>query len=202
MRHRKANKKLSRKTAPRKVLFKDLAAGMLRHQRITTTFAKAKEMRKVMDKLITLGKKGGVNNRRKAYELLNDRDLIFTLFNEVAPRFKDRVGGYTRVIPANERRGDGVQMAILELTEMKIVEPAPVKKKKKVKDAAPGKAETKGKAPKKTPDEAKKEEKEPEKFLKKEKPAHTLVKDKSKKKGFFKDLRKYFRRKADGRTGG
>lgn len=117
MRHGIAGNKLSRNQSLRKATVRDLAIATLKCQQIQTTKAKAKEARKLVDRLITLGKKGTLADKRRAFSILCDHQLVSRLFTQMAPRFKDRQGGYTRVIAMVNRRGDNAQMALLELTE-------------------------------------------------------------------------------------
>lgn len=121
MRHGIAGKKLSRNQSLRKATVRDLAIATLKRQSIQTTKTKAKEARKLVDKLITLGKKGTLAHKRKAFSILCDHQLVSHLFNDMAPRFKDRQGGYTRVIGMVNRRGDNAEMALLQLTEIEKV---------------------------------------------------------------------------------
>lgn len=122
MRHRNAYKRLGRNSSLRKATIRDLAKSVLLHQSIKTTELKAKEARRLVDRLITWGKRGDLSAKRLAYSVLCDHNLVSLLFNDIAPRFKDRNGGYTRVIKWIARRGDNAQGAILELTELKIKE--------------------------------------------------------------------------------
>jgi len=129
MRHGIAGNKFGRNSSWRKATVRDIAKATLLRERICTTKAKAKESRKLVDKLITLGKKGTLAHRRRAFAVLCDHKLVSELFNTIAPRFQMRQGGYTRIIPlALGRRGDNAQMVLLELTEKK---PVPVAKAKK-----------------------------------------------------------------------
>ena len=121
MRHKIAGNRLSRNSTLRWATVRDLAKSTLIAQRIRTTIARAKEARKLVEKLITLGKNGTLADKRRAFSILCDHQLVSELFNETAPRFKNRVGGYTRIIHIGPRRGDNAQMALLELTEMKEV---------------------------------------------------------------------------------
>ena len=121
MRHRIAGNRLSRNSTLRFATVRDLAKATLIKQRICTTKAKAKEARKLVEKLITLGKRGTLADKRRAFSILCDHQLVSDLFNETAPRFKSRVGGYTRIIKLGNRRGDNAHLALLELTEKKIV---------------------------------------------------------------------------------
>ena len=145
MRHHKGNAKLGMMTSHRKAFMRNMARNLLKHERIETTKARAKESRKLVERLITLTKTDSVFSRRRAYDILQDRDLVMRLFKDIAPLFKSRTSGYTRIIPLGFRRGDGADMVILELTERKIVEKLPKKKKEKAKHEEPkAAAEEKG----------------------------------------------------------
>ena len=135
MRHKIAGNRLSRNQSLRKATLRDLAKATLIDQRICTTRAKAKEARKLVEKLITLGKKDTLNARRSAFAILCDHALVSSLFKETAPRFKNRMGGYTRIIPLNNRIGDNAIMVYLELTEKDRVIISGQKKKNQVKEA-------------------------------------------------------------------
>ena len=117
MRHRKSGRKLNRTSSHRKALFMNMAQALIKHEQIITTLPKAKELRAVTDKLITLGKKGGLANRRRALSRLQDEKMVEKLFSELAERYKERPGGYTRVIRAGFRPGDAAPMAVIELVE-------------------------------------------------------------------------------------
>lgn len=117
MRHRKDHRKLNRATDQRIALMRALVIALFTHDQIKTTLPKAKEARRMADRLITLAKRGDLAARRQALKAVPNPDVIGRLFAEIAPRFVDRPGGYTRVIPAGLRRGDATQMAILELTQ-------------------------------------------------------------------------------------
>jgi len=117
MRHGKAGKRLGRNSSWRKATVRDIAKATLIRQRICTTLTKAKEARKLVDRLITLGKKGTLAHRRRAFAVLCDHRLVSDLFRKTAPRFSTRQGGYTRIIPVSNRRGDNAALAYLELTE-------------------------------------------------------------------------------------
>ncbi|WP_374765010.1 50S ribosomal protein L17 [Yunchengibacter salinarum] len=117
MRHRKAGRKLNRTSSHRKAMFMNMAQALLKHEQIVTTLPKAKELRPVVEKLITLAKKGGLSNRRLAIARLQDRDLVTKLFDELAERYKDRPGGYARVLKAGYRYGDNAPMAVIELVD-------------------------------------------------------------------------------------
>ncbi len=121
MRHGMAGNRLSRNSTLRKATVRDLAKATLIQQRICTTEAKAKEARKLVDKLITLGKKGTLPAKRRAFAILCDHKIVSDLFGKTSPRFKNRVGGYTRIIKLGTRRGDNAALAYLELTEKEVV---------------------------------------------------------------------------------
>ena len=117
MRHRKAGRKLSRSSGHRSGLYKNLITELFRHERIRTTEAKAKGIQGKAEKLITLGKRGDLHARRLAAARLNDPTIVKKLFDELAPRYADRAGGYTRIYKLGRRQGDGAAMALLELVE-------------------------------------------------------------------------------------
>ncbi|MGI9038751.1 MAG: 50S ribosomal protein L17 [Gemmatimonadota bacterium] len=117
MRHRKKGRALSRTTSHRKALLRNLATSLITHERIRTTEAKAKELRPVVEKLITLGGVDDVHSRRRARRMIQDRAALQKLFAEVGPRFRERPGGYTRILKLGARKGDGAELAIIELTE-------------------------------------------------------------------------------------
>ncbi len=117
MRHGFALRKLNRTHAHRKAMFANMAGALIRHEQITTTLPKAKELKAVADKLITLGKKGGLSNRRLAAAQLKEDDVVVKLFDTLADRYKSRNGGYTRVLKAGFRHGDNAPLAIIELVD-------------------------------------------------------------------------------------
>lgn len=142
MRHGIAGNRLGRHSSWRKATIRDLAKATLIHQRICTTEAKAKEARKLVDHLITLAKKGTLAHRRRAFAILCNHQMVSDLFKDTAPRFKDRQGGYTRIIPlASLRKGDNAQLAYLELTEKKEVIVSKPKTSVAKKKTAPSEAE-------------------------------------------------------------
>lgn len=118
MRHARNGRRLSRPSEHREAMLANMAKNLLRHGRIRTTVAKAKETSRLFDRLITLGKEGSVHARRRAYQILQDRDEVKRLFAEVAPRFQTTPGGYTRVLHLSPRAGDGAPQAWLELTQL------------------------------------------------------------------------------------
>ncbi len=115
MRHHKTGRKLGRDSAHRKALYANLAASLIEHGRIRTTEAKAKEVRPIVEQMITLGKRGDVHAHRQAVAFLRSKPIAHVLFSEVAPRFADRPGGYTRIVKIGPRQGDAAPMAYLEL---------------------------------------------------------------------------------------
>src|ERR687889_1899801 len=113
MRHRVGGRKLQRTSSHRAALFRNMAAALIKHEQITTTTAKAKELRPYVEKLITLAKRGGLSNRRLAHARLLDDTQLVKLFDVIAPRYADRAGGYTRVLKAGLRASDAAPMAII-----------------------------------------------------------------------------------------
>ena len=117
MKHRIKGKKLNRTSSHRKALFKNLAQAIIKHEQIVTTLPQAKTMKPILDKLISLGKKGSLHARRQAFSKLRDEDMVAKLFGTLAPRYEDRNGGYTRVLKAGYRYGDAAAMAVIELVD-------------------------------------------------------------------------------------
>ena len=117
MRHGLAHRKLNRTTEHRKAMFANMAASLVKHEQIVTTLPKAKEMRGFMDRLVTLSKKGDLASRRRAIAIMRDQDMVKKLFDVLADRYKDRNGGYTRVLKAGFRYGDNAPMAVIELVD-------------------------------------------------------------------------------------
>ena len=117
MRHLKSGRKLSRTSSHRKALFRNMVTSLLEHEQIQTTDAKAKELRRIADRMITLGKRGGLHARRQAAAFVRKRSVVTKLFGEVAERFKDRPGGYTRIIKLGHRHGDAASISMIELTD-------------------------------------------------------------------------------------
>ena len=117
MRHRQSGRKLNRTSSHRKSLFKNMAQALLKHEQIVTTLPKAKELKRVIEKLITLGKKGNLHSRRLAFNQIRDKDMVSKLFDSLAKRYSDRKGGYTRVLKAGFRYGDSAPMAVIELVD-------------------------------------------------------------------------------------
>jgi large subunit ribosomal protein L17 len=112
-----SGRKLGVTTSHRKAMFKNMAVALLKHEQISTTLPKAKELRPVVEKLITLGKKGGLANRRMAFAQLRDETIVAKLFGPIAERYKKRAGGYTRVMKAGFRQGDAGAVAVIELVD-------------------------------------------------------------------------------------
>jgi len=117
MRHGMKGRKLNRTASHRKALFMNMANALLKHEQIKTTLPKAKELKRVIDKIITLGKKGGLHRRRQAFAQLRDDAMVAKLFDTLATRYADRPGGYARVLKAGYRHGDAAPMAFIELVD-------------------------------------------------------------------------------------
>jgi large subunit ribosomal protein L17 len=117
MRHRKQGRKLNKTASHRKAMFANMAASLIEHEQIVTTLPKAKEIRRIVDKLITLGKRGDLHARRQAISKMRDEEQVKKLFDVLGPRYKERNGGYTRVLKAGHRFGDNAPMAVIELVE-------------------------------------------------------------------------------------
>jgi len=121
MRHKKKGRKFGREADHRHLMLKNLVISLITHGRITTTVAKAKEMRSLSERVIQYGKNGELHHRRLAFAVLKNHQLVKRLFDEIAPRYVNREGGYTRIIKTNYRRGDCAPMAIIELVEGEVV---------------------------------------------------------------------------------
>ncbi len=119
MRHRKAGRKLNKTSSHRKAMFANMASALLKHEQIVTTLPKAKELRPVVERLITLGKRGSLHARRQAASKLpvSDKEIVQKLFDTLAERYKERAGGYTRVLKAGFRHGDAAPVAVIELVD-------------------------------------------------------------------------------------
>jgi len=117
MRHRQSGRKLNRNSSHRKAMFSNMAASLTRHEVITTTLPKAKELRRVAEPLITMAKNDSVHKRRLAFARLRDREVVTKLFNELGPRYQDRPGGYLRILKTGFRAGDKAPMALVELVD-------------------------------------------------------------------------------------
>ncbi len=187
MRHNRETHRLGRNFSERKALLENLVTSLLKHQEIKTTLQKAKAAQRLADHVITLGKNDTLHSRRQVFSFVQDHQLTSKVFKEVAPRFKSRKGGYTRILQINKRKGDGAQLAILELTEKEIIVKEPKKTKKK--DAKPEKGSETHKAHEGHEEHPKGTEKEAH-F-----PKHAEPKKEKPKTGFFKNLGKFFRNK-------
>ncbi len=115
MRHRQSGRPLGRNSSHRRAMFRNMSASLLRHESIKTTVPKAKELRRVVEPLITLAKKDGVAQRRRAFDRLRDKEIVGKLFTEIGPRYKDRPGGYLRILKIGHRAGDAAPMALVQL---------------------------------------------------------------------------------------
>ncbi|HJT44738.1 MAG TPA: 50S ribosomal protein L17 [Chthoniobacterales bacterium] len=161
MRHQKKTVRLGRKAEHRKALLANQVCSLIEHRRIKTTLAKAKAVRPLAEKMVTLGKNGSIHARRTAFATLRHKDAVKKLFDEIAPASTDRNGGYTRIIRLGQRHSDSASMALIEWVDATIVvEDKPAEEKKAKKEKAP-KAEpiTEGKPKETTREEAKAEEK-------------------------------------------
>jgi len=130
MRHLKSGRKLSRTTSHRKAMLANLATSILDNGRVTTTVEKAKEVRKVVEHMITFGKKGTLHAIRLAAETIRNKEILTKLFNDIAPGYKDREGGYTRILKLKRRKGDNAELAIIELVDRGLEDSQKKKKKK------------------------------------------------------------------------
>jgi len=117
LRHHRSGKKLGRDSAHRKALYSNLAGALIEHGRIKTTEAKAKAVKPIAEQMITLGRRGDIHSRRQATAYLRSQDVVHKLFSEVAPRFVDRPGGYSRIVKLGPRQGDAAEMVYLELVD-------------------------------------------------------------------------------------
>ncbi|HKK90329.1 MAG TPA: 50S ribosomal protein L17 [Desulfobacteraceae bacterium] len=115
MRHRKSGAKLNRTSSHRKAMFRNMVTSLFKHNRIKTTDAKAKELRKLADRMVTLAKRGDLHARRQAFSVIREKDVVHQLFNDAADKFGNRQGGYTRIIKLGPRSGDAASMSMIEL---------------------------------------------------------------------------------------
>ena len=183
MRHKKKKGKLNRTTAHRKALLKNLVKCLMRYETVKTTLEKAKQAGRLADKVINLAREDSLKNKRAVYSILEDHSLVSKVFSEVAPRFKGRDGGYTRIVILGNRKGDGAQMAQLSLVELR----AKTQVKPKVEKKAHKKEIETG--------QSRQEKKEEETKVKKRRLKEQKLPEKEpKKKGFLGGLRKYLRR--------
>ncbi|MBI4715277.1 MAG: 50S ribosomal protein L17 [Nitrospirae bacterium] len=138
MRHRKAGRQLGRDSKHRRSLYRNLVTSFLEHERVETTVPKAKEVKSIAEKMITLGKEGGLHARRRAMAYIKSEDVVSRLFDVISPRFLDRSGGYSRLIRTRRRLGDAAEMAVLELvgSEKKAAGKTAVKAGEKQKEKA------------------------------------------------------------------
>ena len=120
MRHNKAGRRLGRKTSHREAMFRNMVTSLLDHGKITTTDAKAKEIRVVAERMITLGKRGDLHSMRLAASVIREKSVVSKLFSTIAPRYKERFGGYTRIIKLGIRQGDAAPVSLIELVEEEI----------------------------------------------------------------------------------
>lgn len=189
MRHNRRTKRFNRSYGERQAMLENLVTSLLTYQQITTTLEKAKEAKRLADRVITLGKNDTLPSRRRAFAYLQDHTLTSKLFKEVAPRFKSRSGGYTRILHLSRRKGDGAQLALLELTEKEIKIKEPKKAKAKPAKADKGHADHEGHEHEHGHAHEHGTEKMPGK------PEAEKAKPQKPKKGFFRDLGKFFRNK-------
>ena len=171
MRHRKKSEKFSRSRAQRKALVKSLLRAVLINERITTTTSRAKYLKGEVDRIITLAKKGNLSGKRLAFQRLGDHKLVKRLFDEIAPRFKDISGGYTRTLRLLNRKGDGAPLSLIELTRIVKIDKPHKKKIKETETKEILKAEDQRKVPPK--------------------------KEAKSKKGFASGVRKIFKKERD-----
>jgi len=196
MRHRVAGRKLSRHTQHRELMFRNMLVSLLQHERIRTTLAKGKELRGWADRIISLGKQGTLHARRRAFALLRNEGVVKRLFDEIAPKLKDREGGYTRVFKLGWRHGDAAPLSLVELVTFahpeekkkstitkarQVLEKVTPKKKEKVETKEKEKGKEKERGKEKKEKKVKKEEKEAPK-AKKEKPKKKASAEKNKEK--------------------
>ena len=120
MRHKKIGRRLGRDSSHRKAMFRNMAVSLIEHESISTTLPKAKELRRTLEPLITLAKEDNVSKRRMAFNKIRDKAAVGKLFNEIGPRFKDRPGGYLRILKKGSRPGDSAPMALIQLTDYEI----------------------------------------------------------------------------------
>jgi len=117
MRHRQSGRQLGRNSSHRRAMFRNMSASLLRHETIRTTVPKAKELRRTVEPLITMAKTDDVSRRRRAFDRLRDKEIVAKLFNELGPRYKDRPGGYLRILKLGPRPGDAAPMAVVQLVD-------------------------------------------------------------------------------------
>jgi large subunit ribosomal protein L17 len=142
MRHQLSGRQLSRNSSHRSAMLKNMAASLLQHETIRTTVPKAKELRRVVEPLITLGKTDSMANRRLAFARLRDEAVVAKLFEDLGPRFKARAGGYTRILKMDPRPGDSAPMALMQLVDKAVVTEVAAEPAKKIKKVAKKKVES------------------------------------------------------------
>ena len=139
MRHGKVHRKFSRTAEHRRAMFGNMVAALIKHEQITTTLPKAKDLRPIVEKLVTLGKRGGLHARRQAISELRDLGTVKKLFATIGPRYKERAGGYTRVLKAGFRFGDSAAVAVIEFVDRDVdakgLDSGPVQEKKSEEEA-------------------------------------------------------------------
>ena len=145
MRHKKSGRRLGRNSPHRRAMYRNLAASLLRHETVRTTLPKAKELRRVVEPLITLAKEDGVSRRRLAFDRLRDDGAVGKLFTDLGPRFKSRPGGYLRILKMGFRPGDSAPMALVQLLDQPTAGAAAPEPKAKTKPAPKAKAKAKAK---------------------------------------------------------
>ena len=187
MRHNRRTKRFGRSLAERRAMLENLVTSLLKYQQITTTLPKAKEAKRLADRVISLGKTDSLSARRRVFSYLQDHELTSRIFKEVAPRFKSRIGGYTRILQLGERKGDGAQLALLELTEKEIKIKEPKKTKAKAHDHPHTKESKEAEHPKPSAE-----------VQKEAHPKHPEAKQPKPKTGFFKNLGRFFKNKGGG----
>ena len=163
MRHRKSGRKLNRSNSHRAAMFKNMARALLTYEQIRTTEAKAKELRRIVDKLITMALRNDLHTRRQAYKVLGSHQMVQRLFDEIGPRFEGGVGGYTRIVKMSlPRKGDCAPMVIIELTKKaeKSAPEAPAKEESKKAPAPKAEKKEESKAPETQPEAEKKADEE------------------------------------------
>jgi len=135
MRHMKSGKRLGRNTSHRKAMMRNMVTSFFDHEKITTTDARAKELRKIAEKLITMARRGDLHSRRLVMQVVRDKKVVAKLFDQIAPRYTERPGGYTRIIKLGHRSGDNASLSVIELVEQEFTA-KPKKKKAEIKKAA------------------------------------------------------------------
>lgn len=170
MRHNKSGRRLGRNSSHRKAMMRNMVTSLLDHEKITTTDARAKELRKVAEKMITLGKRGDLHARRQAMQVIMDPKVVGKLFEMIAPRYQERPGGYTRIIKLGQRSGDNAALSLIELVEEEFTakpkkaapapeaKPAPAPVEEVVEEAAAEEAPAEEAAAEEAPAEEQKEE--------------------------------------------